>query len=77
MMMLYYGVLEGLLHDPQPDPPAAQLLPPAEDTLPSSDPQPEESKEDVYKRQRLMTAVFKPEKLKSKSEPFTFGFGSL
>lgn len=36
----------GCSRDPQPDPPAAQLLPPAEDTLPSSDPQPEEPKED-------------------------------
>lgn len=36
----------GCSRDPQPDPPADQLLPPAEDTLPSSDPQPEESKED-------------------------------
>lgn len=36
----------GCSRDPQPDPPAAQLLPPAEDTLPSSDTQPEEPKED-------------------------------
>ena len=31
----------GCSRDPQPDPPAAQLQTPAEDTLPSSDPQPE------------------------------------
>ena len=36
----------GCSRDPQPDPPAAQLLPPAEDTLPSSDTQPKEPKED-------------------------------
>lgn len=41
----------GCSRDPQPDPPSAELQAPVEDTLPSSDPKPEEPKEDGEKTQ--------------------------